>query len=91
MSRIALVMAALLAFLTIAAGAMHHHASGSDAVRVECRMCAWVHSASASLHVSTPAPVAFAGVPVPAPAEREFHAQLPLSPHSGRAPPVSSL
>ncbi len=87
LKRIALATAAIFFLLTLAAGAAHQHGSTSSLHRIDCKACAWVHSASGALGHATPAIVVHSANLAPRAPDAGLPSTFAISTHRGRAPP----
>lgn len=91
LKRIAVATAAIFFLLTLAAGATHQHGSTSSLYRIDCKACAWVHSASGALGHAAPALAVHGESHAPHALIAGLPSTLAVSTHRGRAPPSSLL
>jgi len=91
LGRVALATAAIFFLLALFAGASHQHGSFSSLHRIDCKACAWVHSAAGALGHAAPALTVFSvDLALHAPGSVPQTA-CAASPHHGRAPPAILL
>lgn len=82
----------LLAFLSVAAGALHHHDFGSRAAaNLDCRACAWTHATATGLGHAPPALVSLETAVAPRPADSPDVQVLTPTKRTTRGPPSLSL